>query len=369
MRATPLLSALAFALATCAAHAATLDYSLSVEERLLGDSNILRLSDVDRDRLDQDPSFETDVNGDAALKLEQRLNARVSLRYRPKAGFLKWLQTPFGTRSAKLDLSAALKGSHYEGSSAKGYGSYRLRLTWTPRPGWGLDVSSRLLDNFYLQQFRDRDTGQTVGAEFDALENTLSLRMRMKDAWLFARPSLKLTWLRERSSYNAWFTEYDTDAWGLVAQIAARLPKGFDASLSYQFTQTDNVGFSPAAFLGGGGDDEGGDASHEEDSYKLNLGYATKVHAHPLSIDVDLGFRDRYYQSDLGVWMDPVHYARHDRRYFFGLRATLKFTKHLHFIPLFEREWRVTEGADALLPDVKDFEVWRAGLGVKWKLF
>jgi len=38
-------------------------------------------------------------------------------------------------------------------------------------------------------------------------------------------------------------------------------------------------------------------------------------------------------------------------------------------IPLVEREWRVVEAAWSDIDQVKDFNVWRAGIGMKWKIF
>jgi hypothetical protein len=355
-------------LASLGSQVVAADLRVSLEERLVGDSNVLRLSDQDRDRLDQDESFETDVDGDAALKLEQRLNTRLTWRYRPKTGFLAFVQKPFGTKQSRIDLSAANKWSHFEGSPSKGYGSHRISLAWTPKPGWGLDVSTRLLDNFYLRRFTDRNTGQRHGCDFDALENSVSLRFRGDDVAGLERPSLKMAWVRERSSYNAWFTEYDTDAWALDMQFSARLPQGFDGSLSYRYSSTNNIGYDAATFDGGFNLDEGGDASHEEDGLKLNLGWRGDVSSYHLNVDLDLGFRDRWYGSNLGEIMDPVHYGRHDRRYFLGLRGQLTVRKGLTLIPLLEREWRVVEAAWTDIYEVKDFEVWRVGVGLKWQI-
>jgi hypothetical protein len=167
--------------------AATPEWSISLEERLLGDGNVLRLSDSDVQRLEDDPAFQTDVQGVEALKLEHRATASMDLRLTQRKGVVGSLQSLAGGKpgQGRLRLSWEGKWTQVEESSAMGNHSQRLQLGWQPRTGWGVDVAWRHLENFDLRQFNDRDTGQEHGASFDSDGGTLTLKARGKDrcAW------------------------------------------------------------------------------------------------------------------------------------------------------------------------------------------
>lgn len=369
------IAGLALVAGTLTAAAATwtdLEGSVSFEERLIAESNVLRLSDPEVSRLENDPRFQTDVEGPAAVKAEHRLGLGLVFPLDAKTGAVAWLQRITGSRPGRgrLELDYDGKLTSYEGSPANGYGSHRLTLGWRPRVGWGADLSWRKLDNFYLRQFRDRDTGGTHGATMDAEELRLRLRARAKDFADWAtRPEAELTLAREVTNYNAWFTEYDTRDWSLGVDLGLRLPQDVDLDLGYAFAAADNVGFD--GLVGGESvsvlqNDEGGDGSFEEDRWHLGLGWGPPG----LPLDFGLGWllRERWYSSDLGEMLDPVHSGRHDRRSSAELRATWRLGRQWALIPIVEREWRRVDGAWGGLAAVKDYTVWRAGLGVRWRM-
>jgi len=369
---TAALGLLAWSLGAGAVDWEALAPSASFEERLLADSNVLRLSDAESDRLEDDPRFQTDVEGVAAVKAEHRLGLGLQLPLTSRKGVAAWLQAATGSSPGRgrLELDYDGKWTSYEGSPANGYGSHRLTLGWRPRAGWGADLSWRKLDNFYLRQYRDRDTGGTWGCTMDAEELRLRLRARAADfAGWARRPELELTVAREDTDYNPWFTEYDTREWSVGLEGSLRLPADVDLDLGYAFAAVDNRGF---AGLGSGGtvtvleDDEGGDGSFEEDRWSLGLGWSPPG----WSVDFSCGalLRNRWYSSDLGELVDPVHAGRHDVRVALDARAAWRLGDRWALIPIVEREWRRTGAAWGGLARLKDHEVWRVGAGLRWRL-
>ncbi len=355
--------------------AAGIDWSLDLEERVLADDNVLRLSDSEMDRLDADPGFQTDVEGAAALKFEHRVHAGYNLPLHSKEGLAAWLQKVTGSRAGRGRLEFDWYGKlvQYESSSANGYSSSQLIAGWRPRAGWGVDFSYLYLDNFYLRQFNDRDTGETRGCTFDSNQFRLRARARANDfgPWL-QRPGLELSWMLEDTWYNEWFTEYDTESWSLGAEFSWRMPADVDVAVEYRYTVNDNVGYDPTRItpILPGEDDEGGDGSNEEDRYNLSLGYDLPLSwwKRELPLGLDFTLRDRWYQSEMTELDDPLHSGRHDRRYLLAFSARWDVLDQLSVTPMIEREWRVTEGPYEGLAELKDFYVLRWGLALRYRL-
>jgi hypothetical protein len=368
-----LIALLAIALPAMAAWHAP-DWTISLEERLVADDNILRLSDSDRSRLKRDPSFQPDVEGAGALRVDHRLGLALQWRLRSRQGPFAALQRWAGGRpgQGRLSLSWDGKWTQYEGSPANTYASHRLSGAWQPRPGWGTELNWRTLDNYYIRRFLDRDTGAERGATFDSDQIELVLKARGPDRgpWL-RQPGLSLSAAWDRESYNPWFTEYDGEAWSLGLDLGWRMPAGLSAGLGWRFSDTHNVGYTGSQGVGTvnlGVDSEGGDGSHQEDQYSLSLGWSGRWGTRAAGLDAGLTLRDRWYQSRLGELQDPFHYGRHDRRILLSLRGRLALGASLTLIPVVEREWRNSEAAWGGISRVKDFEVLRAGLGLRWRL-
>jgi hypothetical protein len=250
--------------------------------------------------------------------------------------------------------------------------SQRLALGWQPRAGWGAELSWRFLDNYDLRQFQDRDTGRERGASFDSDLYQLSLKVRLKDLGPWCRqPGISLTLGRATEFYNAWFTEYDARSSSMALGLSWRMPVGLNAGLGWQFSDTDNVGFTgslPGGTVSLGADSESGDASQQEDQVSLDLGWGGKVLGLGAGLDGSLALRDRRYQSDLGELLDPFHYGRHDRRWQTSLRGRLDLDKRWSLLPFYEREWRASEAAWAGISRTKDYALNRVGLGLRWRL-
>jgi len=262
--------------------AALPDWTLSLEERVLGDGNVLRLSDADEKRLEDDPSFQTDVEGPAALKFEHRASLGVDLRLTGRKGLPGRLQRAVGGKpgQGRLRLNWEGKWTQVEGSSAMGNHSQRVGLGWQPRTGWGMDAAWRHLENFDLRQFSDRDTDSEHGASFDSDQFTLTLKARGKDVgpWL-RQPGLGLSGGLATEYYNPWFTEYDAESRQLGLEFTWRMPHGLDAGLAWSLVKSDNVGFagSQPGQVNLGADSESGDATNEKiSSLSLSAGRAGK---------------------------------------------------------------------------------------------
>lgn len=348
-------------------------WSLGAEERLLSDDNLLKLSPADLARLEDDPTFQTDVDGRGGLRLEHRLSGDLRWRLKRKSGLLAALQRAAGGKAGQGRVSLAWDGkwAQVAGMAGQGNTSQRLALGWLPRAGWGAEFSWRFLDNYDLRQFQDRDTDRERGATFDSDLYQLQLKARASDLGPWCRqPGLTLTLARSNEYYNAWFTEYDAQARSLGLGLSWRMPAGLSGGLGWQFTDTDNTGFTgalPGGTVGLGADSESGDATHQEDQVSLDLGWSGKRAGRGAGLDGSLALRDRRYQSDLGELLDPFHHGRHDRRWQGSLRGRLDLTPAWSLLPFYEREWRRSEAAWGGIARTKNYAVNRVGLGLRWR--
>ncbi len=373
MRPCLTLTLLCLALAPVLLPAAAPDWSLSLEERLVTDDNILKLSPRDLEQLEEDPAFQSDVERADVLKLEHRMGAELRWRLKSRRGPLATLQDWVGGKPGQGRISLGWEGK-WTSVPAKAGGantSQRLALGWQPRPGWGAELTWRFLDNYDLRRFTDRDTGRERGASFDSDLTQLTLRARARDLGEWCRqPRLSLSAARSSEYYNAWFTEYDSEAWSLGLELGWRMPAGLSAGLGWEFSDSDNVGY-PGVQPGEvnlGADSESGDATQQEDQYSLDLGWSGELGGRKSGLDASLVLRARRYQSGLGELLDPFHSARHDRRWLFRLQGRLDLNRQLRLIPLLEYEHRDSEAAWSGISAVKDFTVRRAGLGLRWSL-
>jgi hypothetical protein len=367
-----LLLTLALAPARLALAAAP-DWSLSLEERLLADDNVLKLSDGDLDQLQDDPAFQPDAEGGGALKFEHRVTGEARWKPTSRKGPVALLQRWAGGKPGQGRVSLGWDGKWTTVSGLEGGGnnSQRLALGWQPRTGWGAEFAWRYLDNYDLRRFTDRDTGRERGASFDSDLYQVTFRARGRDLgeW-FRQPGIALALARSTEYYNAWFTEYDAEALSLSLGLSWRMPAGLSAGLGWQFTDTDNVGYAGAnpGEVNLGADSEGGDASQQEDQFSLDLGWSGELGGWKSGLDAGLTLRDRRYQSALGEVLDPFHYGRHDQRWLLSLRGRLDITPQLRLIPVLEYEQRSSEAAWSGIGAVKDYRVRRAGLGLRWSL-
>lgn len=355
------------------APAASPDWSLSLEERLLTDDNVLKLSPRDLEQLERDPAFQADAEQAGSLRLEQRATGELRWKLASRRGPLARLQRWAGSKPGQGRLSLGWDGKCSSTFDLAGGGnsSQRLALGWQPRTGWGAEFSWRFLDNYDLRRFTDRDTGRERGATFDSDLYQVQLKARGKDlAPWFRQPGLSLGLATSSEYYNAWFTEYDAETRSLSLDLSWRMPAGLNAGLGWQFSDTDNVGYAgpQPGEVNLGSDSEGGDASQQEDQLSLELGWSGETGGLKSGLDAALTLRDRHYQSELGELLDPFHSGRHDRRLLLSLRGRLDLGRQLRLVPLFEFEQRKSEAAWSGIGAVKDYTVRRAGLGLRWSL-
>jgi len=330
-------------------------WGLDLEEKIGGDSNVMRLSPSELDRLDGDPSFQATAKGPADLRLDHRVlgDIRYALPDR---------------KMGRLQLNLDAKVVTYLDNTDNNYSTQRWGLDWQLKPGWGADVSWFGMSNFYLRDFTDGDTGEIHGAEFDSNEYRLRIRARGPNLGPVRRPTATLITSFEEAFYNGWFTEYDTETVEIGVRLDGDLPQDLTASLQFYFADTDNVGYRAGANSSNGEDSESGDGSHQENRLQAGLGWSGELMGHDLSLDVDFSWRHREYQSTLGEIEDPVHAGRHDDRYVLSLNKVWRIDEHLSVRPFAEREWRHTGGPWQRLPEFKDFASNRIGLAVRYTI-
>ncbi len=332
-----------------------LRFSVDLEESWEIDDNVFRLSDPDIDRLDGTPSFQPDAAGPQDLRMDHRVLA------------FAYHDLP-GKRSGRLRAGLDAKVVTHADNRMKNYHTARFSLDWQRRPGWGIEASWFALRNFYLREYTDGDTGQIRGADFDSDELRLRARMRFPGLGLVSRPTLYLHVLGQNTYYNAWFSEYDTEAieWGL--RLSATLPLGLSASAGYSFVDTDNVGYRSPVFTLADEDSEVGDGTNQEDQWRLSLDWEGRLLGEELGLGLSFTWRHREYQTDLPLLEDPVHSGRSDDRYVLRLDKSWQITKALSLRPYLEREWRSVESAWPSMRRLKEFDARRLGLVLRWSV-
>ena len=332
----------------------TFDWGLSVEEKLSGDSNILRLASPEVDRLDRDQAFQPTLDGAGDLRMDHRVLADLRANLPDR----RW---------GWLELGLDAKYVNFFANSFNNYSTQRLSLTWQQKPGWGADVSWFGINNFYLREFQDADTGELHGTDFDSNEYRIRLKARSEDFGPVQKPTLSLIYSFEQVFYNGWFTEYDTDTREVGLRLDVDLPRGLSADLQYYYATTDNVGYDSGRSGGASliEDNDSGDGSHQENRFQTGVDWRGDLYGHDLQVGLAFSWRHREYQTQLGVLEDPVHAGRNDDRLLLSLNKIWRIEKRYSLRPFIEREWRRVGGPWERLPQYKNYAANRMGIALR----
>jgi len=117
-------------------------------------------------------------------------------------------------------------------------------------------------------------------------------------------------------------------------------------------------------------DSENGDSSYEEDRYVLQASYELPFNAPwDWNLGIECQRRMRFYQSDLGVDIDPFHAGREDTRNLItpGIKFSSSFD--LDFEISFTYDQRKADSPQPAVPSAKNFIHRTFELTVTYQIF
>ena len=331
------------------------DVGVRFEQWLAGDDNILRLSDSDLSAFRTDPTLQTGTSRTSDWHFDNRVRLDFTLRSEEsRRRFWRF----------RLDQ----KFAEYRSGAANDFNTLRLQLIRQLKPGRSYDLSFFKVNNFYLRDYRDLDTGLRQQASFDSTEYRARGSWRFADRKYFSRPTLTGAIAWEELRYNNVFEEYDTEGLRLEALLAWDFNDSWDARVGYGRRNINNVGFRPQIIGMPTTNTGAGDGSFDEDVIDLGLRWNVPGARRGTRLLADLEWRARSYTTDRLVADDPIHAGRDDSRVRVGLRAEFPIKPKLTIIPFIERDSRDSDGDFANLGNIKDFEANRAGVGLRWNV-
>ena len=211
------------------------------------------------------------------------------------------------------------------------------------------------MPEYYLREYRDRDTGEFHSAEFENHQARPGVSVKITDR-------LEATFQAEYEQlyYNGWFTEYDAESWFYEGEVDLDLGRNWDISLGYGFKVSDNAGYHSSQLRFADPevevDSEFGDSSYEADIYQATVRYRfRKLWGENTDISLNYKLRRRYYTTDNSLEIDPFHAGRMDNRHRIIFTVSRDITPDLLAEIEYTHEWRNTDSGVILVEDIKDF--------------
>ncbi len=322
------------------------------------DSNILELSEEDIDRFDNgELPLATDVESYDDFVQSLGLHARLSL---PKL---------WGWRDGSISYS--FNYLSFANNSYNDRPIHNLYFTHDILNRTDIFFSYLYIPERYLRDYYDRDSGEIIGTQFDY--DLLGGGIQYSPDFL---KGMRLSARYEYFTiyYNKYFTEYDSEGWGLRFDLRYKVNKVVTLTGIVKRRWSDNVGFNQ--HLAGSTNDPGqtdseyGDGSYGEEWFELVADFNV-YDLLPNRIDLSLSarLRHRFYDSELSVDNDPVHAGREHNHWRFGLETKTKIIGNLYGGPSVEYEFRRTDSPVDWLKERKDFNAFRASLNLSYRLW
>jgi hypothetical protein len=322
------------------------------------DSNILELSDNDILRFE-------DNQLPLATKVETYDDLKQSFGIRTRLNMPKW----WGWRDGSVSYTF-----RYNSYAKNPYNDRPIHTVYFTHDIFNrADVfySHMYIPERYLRDYYDRDTGQVIGTQFDYTLGGGGLQYSpefLKGLRLSARYEFFTIY------YNKYFTEYDSEGWGLRFDARYKLNNTVTLTGILKRRWSDNTGFDEQSQLGVGGDpqadSEYGDGTYGEEWYELIADLKVR-NVLPNRIDLQLmgRMRHRFYDTELGADRDPVHAGREHKHYLFSMTAMTKVWEGLRLGPVIEYELRRTDSPTDWVVEAKDFDSFRAMLSLSYSIW
>ncbi|HET6372168.1 MAG TPA: hypothetical protein VFG76_02600 [Candidatus Polarisedimenticolia bacterium] len=339
-----------------AAHASTEHpFTLGVSLQGRYDDNILQLSDRDLQRFEDDPSsdrFIIESTDDVIAELEVDL---------------KWKASIFPRRLTRLGLSA--DANRYVENDVKDYEEYTAsvsqELTASRRHLGSLRLAATRTPHFYLRQLKDDDRSATLGRTVrdEAVYAQDEYGVSYVQEIVRERLEGSLGWSARVRDYDAHFDSRDgTDEfWSLG--LSAR-PFGDSKIALRVFYETGSLEAEGDLRRTAVEDD---DVSFDHDTLGLEVGFPWgETHRGRLELQAERETRD--YTTDNST--DSSHFGRDDDRRDYRLHLTQGLGPHLDLSLDLRRRSNDAEfpAGAASSDEVTDYEEYRAGLGLVWRL-
>ncbi|HEX05062.1 MAG TPA: hypothetical protein ENH10_07910 [Bacteroidetes bacterium] len=321
-------------------------------------SNILELSDNDITRFE-------DGTLPLATNVESQDDLSQSFGLRAKIELPKW----WGWRNG--DISYTFRYLSFAKNSYNDRPIHTTHFNHDIFNRWDVFFNYMYIPERYLRDYRDRDLDQIIGTQFD---------YRLGGGGLQYSPEflkgLRLSGRYEFFSiyYNKYFTEYDSEGWGLRFDARYRFNKYLTVTGIAKRRWSDNTGFNQHLLSAAGGsqaqDSEYGDGSYGEEWFELdaNLNIYNVL---PKRIDLNAiaRLRHRFYDSEQLLADDPVHSGREHIHMMFHLDAKTEVFEGLRVGPVFEYELRRTDSPLDWVVRAKNFDTYRLMLSLSYSIW
>ena len=284
------------------------------------DSNIFRLSDLERNQYYKDAHNINIITPDAAFN-GTYISPKINIKYIPY--LIDWLTTEFKFSFNRNMYISIPEKSYSVINSEFGIklGSYR----------W-IKFSHRYLPKYYLRNYKDRD--YSLNDYHQAIFSSESFRIS------YSHPINRKIWSRIRYSrtnlyYNDHFTEYDIVNDEIESRLYFKVYK-FDNNLSYSFSASnntlDNINSEASNF----------DRSYKEHIYGINAKRRIKKLSYIDNFGMSLIVKHRKYVDFWSFYdfnyvedeflldhsvPDVLHHGREDIEYNFSVWARNKISK------------------------------------------
>lgn len=321
--------------------------------------NVIRLSETDIDRFQNDPQpFETPLKTYDDWKNELILKPTLRLRLPERH---------------RLIAVYAFKMAEFANNPFLNYQTHTLNLYVRPlslKRWWLVNFRVYTIPSYYLRSHYDRDTGAYHAARFQDWQYRIAPRVRFwEPLWIKFQAEFETLY------YNAKFTEYDSDmiSVGLGGDYDGLRP--FTFSLMYLRNHADNIGHSsideanwnPLDPLSS--DTEYGDATFDEDEFFIRgTGHLTYISSIPIRGDLTARLRRRIYTTDNSIDNDPFHRGRLDVRWEIAPSITAAVTPTVNVTLGASYEERTTTSDVARVEEIKDFRVREAYLTFEYEI-
>ena len=305
------------------------------------DDNVLRYSERDIDRFEQNSEFHPsllstydDWKNDFRLKLyfDGPLLYRKPLKIRYFGKFSSYYRNPFNN-----------------------YASHTLLLYQELSRKVEIDFKYFYIPGYYLREYDDRDLSEYHSCDFDDYQARFGVSAGiMKDLTVTFQTEF------ENIYYNEYFTEYDSENIFYDFGVSRRLGRNLRILFSYGFRISDNVGYILAAPSAGGPgtaeDTEYGDSSYEEDVFAGEVRWRVgDFRGEWVNLSLEYKLRQRYYTTDNSLTSDPFHAGRADNRHRMTLQADRQISSKFDLGLNYTYEWRNVDSQDPTVVEIKEF--------------
>ena len=214
------------------------------------------------------------------------------------------------------------------------------------------------MPDFYLREYRDRDTGEPEKCSFDDHQVRLGVTVEpIKNLNVTVQAEF------EQLYYNEYFTEYDSESWLYELELEKRFGRNFWLVLNYGYKLSDNIGSVSVQttpmnidpqFLE---DSEYGDSSYEADIYMIELRrrFRQGLLSDDFWVKMQYKLRRRFYTTDNSLILDPYHAGRQDDRTRWIFSVTQDIGSLWEIGLEYTYEYRDTESYYKTVVDAKDF--------------